>query len=328
MAKSFNQKQKLLYILDVLKEKSDDTHVLNVNYIINLLENNGIKAERKSIYDDMESLSNYGYDIVLKKGRNGGYYLRSKMFDKDELKLLADVVQSSKFITDKKSGKLISKLERLTNVYDRKELSGRIVVKERIKKMNESLYNNVDKIQSAILHNAKIRFNYFDWTITKEARLRRNGSIYEISPWMIFFDDINYYLIGYDSETENIKQYRVDKMLNIEKIENLREGKEDFNKFYTLEHIDQAFGINSGVCENVKLICNNNIADEIIDRFGKDIEINKNDENTFCFNINVNVNNQFFGWITGLGTGIKIDSPESVVNNYKSYIKEILKEYN
>ncbi|MEA4973076.1 MAG: WYL domain-containing protein [Candidatus Metalachnospira sp.] len=328
MAKSFNQKQKLLYILDALKEKTDDNHVLNVNYLIDLLERNGINAERKSIYDDIETLSNYGYDIVLKKGRNGGYYLNTREFETAELKLLVDAVQSSKFITDKKSRKLIAKLEGLTNEYEGKELQRQVIVKNRIKVMNESIYYNVDGIHTAISHNVKINFNYYEWTVTKETKLRRNGKVYEISPWLLLWDDENYYLIGYDKEDGIIKHYRVDKMLNLNITENLREGKEVFEKFDVAEYANQTFGMYGGRCENIRLVCNNELAGVIIDRFGKDVGIYKNDESTFCVNVKVQVSKQFFGWITGLGSGIHIEAPKSVENEYKEFIKEILKKYN
>lgn len=328
MAKSFNQKQKLLYILDALKEKSDENHVLNVNYILNLLERNGINAERKSIYDDIETLNNYGYDIVLKRGRNGGYYLSNREFETAELKLLVDAVQSSKFITDKKSRKLISKLEGLTNEYESKELQRQVVVKNRIKAMNESIFYNIDEIHTAISHNVKINFNYYEWTVTKETKLRRNGKTYEISPWVLLWDDENYYLIGYDDETEIIKHYRVDKMLNLNITGSLREGKEVFDKFDIAGYANQTFGMYGGKCESVRLICDNELAGVIIDRFGKDAGIYRNDDNTFCVNVNVQVSKQFFGWITGLGNGVKIDSPQNVANEYKEFIKEIIKKYN
>lgn len=326
MARSFNQKQKLLFILDTLKEKSDETHVLNVNYIINLLESNGIKAERKSVYDDIESLSDYGYDIVLKKGRNGGYYLKSREFNTAELKILADAVQSSEFITDNKSRKLISKLKNLANEYEGKELQGQIIVKKRIKTMHESIYNDIDKIHSAILHNNKIRFNSYKWVI-KDAKFKKSSKAYEISPWIVFLDDNKYYLIGYDSEAENIKHFRIDKMININTTEKLREGEKVFNKFDHSEYADNNIGLNGGRYQNVKLNCNNELIDEIIDRFGKNIELYIKNENTFCTDVNVQADNRFFGWITGLGSGITIESPGDVVNEYKSYINEILKKY-
>jgi len=320
MAKSFNQKQKLLYILDILKEKSDESHVLNVNYMIKLLEKNGIKAERKSIYDDIDTLVDYGYNIVLKKGRNGGYYLKSKKFDSSELNLLSYAVQSCEFITDRKCHSLISKLSGLTNTYERKKLQSNDIVKNRIKSNNESIFLNVDRIHEAISQNEKIYFSYFEWTVGKDGKLRRNGRVCKTSPWSLFWDDHNCYLLGFDSGTGTIVRYRIDKMLNIKCSEDYREGDDSFNNF-NADFFEEKY------C-NVKLECKNEFADVIIDKFGKDIDIYKSGEESFCFNINVKLDHSFFGWITGLGSGVLILEPNSVVNEYKYYIKDILVKYN
>ena len=215
MAKSEKQKLKLLYIMQCLTEKTDAEHSVTTQEIIDYLALQGINAERKSIYTDIDLLIDYGMDIVKNSGRSGGYTLVSRQFELAELKLLVDAVQSSKFITTKKSRDLIGKLETLCSKYEAGQLHRQVVVTNRNKTVNENIYYNVDIIYNAIAENVKIQFQYFEWDVNKEMHLRRNGKVYEVSPWLLTWDDENYYLVGYDSEADTLKHYRVDKMTDI-----------------------------------------------------------------------------------------------------------------
>ena len=188
MAKSEKQKLKLLYIILCLMEKTDEEHAVTTQEIIDYLALQGITAERKSIYTDIDLLIDFGMDIIKKPGRSGGYTLASRQFELAELKLLVDAVQSSKFITTKKSRELLGKLET--------QLHRQVVVTNRNKAVNENIYYNVDIIYNAIAENVKIQFQYFEWDVSKEMKLRRDGKIYEVSPWLLTWDDENYYLIA------------------------------------------------------------------------------------------------------------------------------------
>ena len=251
MGKSFNQKLKLLYIMQMLKENTDENHAMSANDIISALAKQGISAERKSIYDDIERLKLFGCDILSRRSEPKGYYLASRDFEIAELKLLVDAVQSSKFITEKKSNQLIHKIEQLASRHEAQTLQRQVVVSNRIKTMNESIYYNVDNIHTAIAGNRQIRFQYFQWNVKKEPQLRHGGAWYHISPWGLSWDDENYYLVGFDSEAGLIKHFRVDKMLRIALSNETREGREHFKKLDMADYARKSFGMFGGEEETV-----------------------------------------------------------------------------
>lgn len=327
MAKSEKQKLKLLYVMQYLLEKSDDTHFVTTQELIDYLENNGIRAERKSIYADIDTLSEYGMDIIKKMDQPRGYYLASRQFELAELKLLVDAVQSSKFITTKKSRELIGKLETLCSQYEGKQLHRQVVVANRSKTQNESIYYNVDLIYNAISANVKIQFQYFEWNVKKEMQLRKEGAFYKVSPWCLTWDNENYYLIAYEKETDMIKHYRVDKMLKLSLCEEEREGREAFEHFDIAGYEKKTFGMFAGEEENITLSCAENLAGVIIDRFGTDVLLRPKEGNRIQVHIKVAVSRQFFGWLTGLGKGVKIEAPKQVAKEYYAYLQEILEDY-
>lgn len=327
MPKSYHQKMKILYIMQALLEKTDEQHSLTTQELIAELAGYGIKAERKSIYDDIEALRLFGLDIINRKEKPAGYYLASRQFELPELKLLVDAVQSSKFITTRKSGELIKKLENLTSRYEAGQLQRQVFVTNRIKAMNESIYYNVDKIHTAISANVQICFQYFEWTVEKEMRLKRNGEKYRVSPWALTWDDENYYLIGFDKEADMIKHYRVDKMKAIEILQEKRLGREHFAHFDTADYAKKMFGMFGGEETNLTLRMDRRLIGVIIDRFGKNITIQSKDGQTFTAKVRVVVSGQFFGWLSGLGIGAKIETPQEVAEEYRRYMQDLLRQY-
>lgn len=327
MARAEKQKLKLLYIMQFLLEKTDETHTVTTQEIIDYLAENGIASERKSIYTDIDALIDFGLDIMKVRERAGGYYVASRRFELAELKLLVDAVQSSKFITSRKSRDLIGKLETLCSRAEARQLHRQVVVTNRNKAVNENIYYNVDMIYSAIADNVKIKFQYFEWSVNKEMKLRRDGSYYEVSPWLLTWDDENYYMIAYDTRTCMIRHYRVDKMLKIELMKEPREGRNQFDNFDIAGYSKKTFGMFAGEEETVTLCCDSNLTGVMIDRFGKDVPLRQRDETHIQARVKVAVSRQFFGWLTGLGPAVKIESPERVVKNYCEYMEEIRKEY-
>lgn len=327
MPRSEKQKLKLLYIAQYLMEKTDEEHTVTTADIIAYLAANQISAERKSIYTDIDMLIDYGMDIVKFSGKPGGYKLVSRKFELAELKLLVDAVQSSKFITTKKSRELIGKLETLCSKNEARQLHRQVVVTNRNKTVNENIYYNVDMIYNAIAENVKVKFQYFEWTVNKEMKLRRGGQYYVVSPWLLTWDDENYYLIAYDSEKEMIKHYRVDKMLKIELSCEKREGKKEFEHFDIAAYSRKTFGMFAGEEETVTLCCEESMTGVLIDRFGTEVAMRPKDETHILVRVNVAVSRQFFGWITGLGAAVRIVSPERTVLEYQQYLDEILKQY-
>lgn len=328
MAKTSNQKLKLLYILKMLKEKTDDEHGLTANAIVEELEKNGISAERKSIYNDINELIAFGYDIVNNKAReNGGYHLVSREFELPELKLLVDAVQASKFITRKKSGELIKKLESLTSSHEAKQLQRQVIVSDRIKTENESVFYNVDYIHRAIQTNRQIKFRYFEWNMDKQMHFRKAGASYTVSPFFLIWKEEFYYMIAYDSDSEIMKYYRVDKMAEISISENKRLGHEAAEGFHPARQATRTFHMYSGEEQMVTMTFSNKLIGVVIDRFGREIDIRKREEDRFSVRVPVAVSSQFYGWITGLGNEAEITSPEEVRSGYRQYLEDIMDNY-
>ena len=329
MAKSANQKLKMLYLKKILLEKTDDEHAITMPEIIKELESCGVKAERKSIYDDIECLKAYGMDIVgCQENRSYYYHVASRPFELAELKLLVDTVQSAKFITKKKSDELIKKIEGMASVYEASKLHRQVYVSQRVKTMNESIYNNVDLINEAIAENKRISFIYFKWSADKKQVPKNDGKLYYASPWALCWNDENYYLIAYDSDSSKLKHYRVDKMKRISLLDEKRDmGGDAYKDFDMALYTSRVFGMYGGKDENVTIECRNDMAGVIIDRFGKDIIMIRSDDEHFRVNVKVAVSPQFLGWITALGDGAKIIGPPSVLNAMNQEISRLIKQY-
>lgn len=328
MARGSNQKLKLLYLAKIMQEKTDDDNWLTVPDVLRELSRYDITAERKSIYSDFEALRQFGIDIVMEKEGNQFYYhVGSRDLEMPELKLLVDAVQSSKFITEKKSHQLIKKLEKTISVHEAKQLNRQVYVHGRVKTMNESIYYNVDKIHSAIQNNVQIKFQYYQWNMNKEMELRHDGKFYHISPWELMWNNENYYLVGFDSKAGIVKHFRVDKMIKISHLSEPRDGKEIFDKMDIASYTNKRFGMYAGKEMIVQLECENAFAGVILDRFGKDIMMHKTDEEHFRISVEVAVSPQLFGWVMGLGTGVKIIGPNEVVEQMKTEVNSIAKMY-
>lgn len=328
MARSSFQKLKILYVMDYLLHCSDEHHPVSTAQIIAELARHGISAERKSIYDDIDSLREYGLDIIQTgSGKSNGYYVASRNFELPELKLLVDSVQSSKFITHKKTLSLIKKIEGLTSTYDAQQLRRQVYVKNRIKTMNESIYYNVDEIHHGIAENKKIRFHYFEYTVKKERRFRRNGAWYVISPFGLSWDDENYYLVGFDSEAGIIKHFRVDKMADIGTIAEDRDGQDIYAALDMGVYARKTFGMFTGDEVSVRLRFDNDLVGAVLDRLGRDVMLIPDGDAHFTVHTDVVVSPQFFAWVLGFGDKAKILSPESVVAAMRAHLAGVAKLY-
>ncbi len=329
MPKGAHQKLKLYHLAKIMIKKTDDKHYLTMPQIIEQLEEYGITADRKSLYDDMEALRTLGIDVIMEQeGRNYYYYVGSKHFEIAELKLLVDAIQSSKFITEKKSGELIRKLTALVSDYEGIQLKRQVAVQGRIKTMNESIYYIVDEIHTAISDNKRIKFEYLKWNLDKKLVPRKEG-LYEVSPWALTWADENYYLVAYDEEAGKIKHFRVDKMRKIQIIDSKRQGKEHFKAIDMAAYSKKSFGMFGGKDTLVRLKFKNEFVGVLIDRFGKDITIHRSDEEGWSeTHVNVAISDQFFGWIFALSDGIEIVGPPEVADQYKSELKKVCEKYN
>ena len=328
MPKGINQKFKLYRLAKIMLELTDDEHYLTMMQIIDELAKYNVTADRKSIYNDLRDLGVIGIDVEGEPlGNRYHYHVCNRIFELPELKLLVDAIQSSKFITEKKSNVLIKKLETLTSKYNAQKLQRQVYVTGRIKAMNESIYYSVDEIHNAIAENKKIKFQYFQWNAKKEMELRHDGAWYHVSPWGLSWDDENYYLIGYDAETDSIKHYRVDKMLHIEMTDEPAEGKEHFTKLNMADYAKKSFGMFGGKEQTVKMQVKNNLAGVIIDRFGRDVIMIPADDEHFIVNVDVHVSRHFLGWIFSLGADIKILGPNEIVEQMRTEARRLTEQY-
>ena len=326
MAKQPNQKLKLLYLLKILTENTDEDHALTIAQIIEMLRGYDISAERKSLYDDIEALRTFGVDVETTPNRTVGYYIAERDFSLPELKLLVDAVQSSKFITTKKSLELIGKIENLASRHEASQLQRQVFVQNRIKTMNESIYYNVDFIHSAISKNVQIGFRYFMWDVRGERVLRRGGAEYTVSPWALTWDDENYYLVAYDAAEQKIKHYRVDKMMRIRLLDAPRVGQDVFAKFDTAVYSKKIFGMYGGEEKTVQLRCAKSLAGVIIDRFGKD-SVRIEDGDSFTVSVRVFESPMFFAWVMGFGKDMQVLSPDSVREAIARLARDVLSVY-
>ena len=324
MAKSAGQKLKLLYIIKLLSENTDENHPASTADIIAYLESNGIHSERKSIYDDIARLIDFGYDIIQVHSRlGGGYYMAGREFELPELKLLVDAVQSSRFITTRKSRSLIKKLEQLAGKHDAGKLQRQVYVAGRIKTENESIYYSIDHIHSAIQDNKKISFQYLDWNLKKQL-VPRDKQERVVSPWALIWREENYYLAAFDSQDRIMKHYRVDKMGHVKVLKDAREGMEQFEKTDPAIYSNQTFGMFAGQEEIVTLQFPNRLIGVVLDRFGKDVDIRPMTDRIFRIRAKVAVSGQFFGWLAGIGREAVIINPVSVRNQYQKWLEDIV----
>lgn len=328
MAKSSKHRERLLYLEQLFRQETDENHGVTMADIRGYLHNNGIDIDRRAVYADIETLRNLGMDIISEKSRGTcEYYLGGREFELAELKLLVDAVQSFKLITEKKSRVLIDKLKSLVSKYDAKDLDQHVPAGASIKSLNEEVYYNVDRIHAAIASNKQIRFQYFQWTVHKEMELRRDGAWYVVSPWSMVWDDENYYLIAYDSENEEIRHYRVDKMLHLEPTEDEREGQEQFEEFDIASYSKRMFGMFGGDTTIVTLDCNNSMAGVMIDRFGTEATIVPVNEERFTLYADVVISEQFLGWVASLSEGVKIVGPKQAVDAMETMTDRLAKQY-
>ena len=325
MPKSDNQKLKILYILDYLQKNSHQDKLVNASELISMLDRqHRICCDRKTVYSDIAALQDYGVDIVSVPGKNGGYYIASRNFELPELKLLIDAVQSSKYLTEKKSRELIEKLCQQCNEQDATLMKRTVLVSGRVKSMNETIYYNVDAIQEAISQNRQITFRYFDWGM-KGRRVYREKD-YVASPYGLCQDNENCYLLAL-SQRHGVTSYRVDRMTDIQITDTARTPCPELTGKALVEHANRLFQMYSGDAVDVKLRFHKSLLNVVIDRFGKDIMLIPDGDEHFNFTVKVAVSPMFLSWIIGFGSKAKILHPASVAEQCRALCLEAMNQY-
>ena len=324
MPKSDNQKLKIFYILDYLQKNSHANHPVRATELIEMLERHDIRCERKTVYSDIAALQDYGIDIVSTPGKNGGYYIASRNFELPELKLLIDAVQSSRFLTEKKSRELIEKLCKECSVHEAKLVRRDVLVSGRVKSMNETIYYNVDTIQEAIGQNVQITFRYFDWNLDGSRKYRDRA--YAASPYGLCQDNENCYLLAF-SERHGITSYRVDRMADIQLSGDARIPCPELTGKNLVDHANRLFQMFSGEAVDVKMRFHRSLVNVVVDRFGRDTLLIPDGEDHFVFTTKVAVSPLFLSWIIGFGAKAKILHPQSVVEQCRDLCRDVLNQY-
>ena len=316
---------RILLIHQYLRDNSDENHVVSLKELKGFLADEGLNADRKTITSDIESLREFGYDIESVKGAKGGYYAAEREMELSEIKLLVDAIQSSRFITKKKTQMLIRKLESMCSIYQASELNRDVFVSGRVKSMNESIFYVVDSISNAISENRAIEFQYYEYDIHKNRVKKHDGAFYQISPWSLIWDNENYYLLGFDEASGIMKHFRVDKISSVKITEKARAGKEEFESVDISTYADTTFGMYHGERKAVKLRFENKLVGAVIDRFGTGAVIIPDGDSHFTVTENVAVSPQFFAWVYGLGA--EILSPEDTREEMIGRLREMKEKY-
>lgn len=324
MAKKFDEKLKILHILRILWEETDSDHRIFVPEIIKRLAEYGIEAERKSVYRDLDTLQTFGFDILHDRT---GCALVSRDFELAELKLLVDALQASRFITGDNRRELAGKLATLTSRHSARLLQRSVHAEEGERLQNKFIIENIDWIHAAMGENKKITFQYFDWTPTKEQKLRHDGKRYEMSPWALVWSNENYYMLAFDEKKDSLRHFRVDKMKNIRKTEALREGYTTYSRFDFSKYSSKLFGMFSGDECSVTLKCENSVAGSIIDRFGTGISIFPCSDGSFTCVVPVILSPNFYSWVLQFGKRIEITAPADVRDHMKNLLSGVLEIY-
>lgn len=318
-----NQKLKMLYLNDIFLKYTDEEHSLTIAEIIVMLAEKGISVERKTLYNDIQLLKDFGLDIVMNNGKQYSYYLASRDFELPELKLLADAVASSRFLTDKKSRELLRKIEDLASVYEGKQINRQVYVANRVKSMNERIYINVDIIHRAINEKKQISFRYFDYDLNKKKRYRDGLRV--ASPFALTWDDERYYLVAfYPKRPDNYTNFRIDRM---EEIEILDDKVAKVPKDFSLsEYMNSTFSMFSGEIRDVKLRFSNFLINAVLDRFGKSVIIIPDGDEHFTVSVKVRKGAPFYGWMFQFGANASIIRPSDMKQEYLDMLRNVIEE--
>lgn len=321
------KKLKLLYLMRMLEEETDSEQGLTMPQILQKLEDVGISAERKSIYRDIETLREFGIDVRTYQRSPVEYAVEDRDFALPELLLLVDAVQSSRFLTQRKSDALVRSVKRLASVRQRKLLDKRVHVEGRIKMQNESVFSNVDRIQEALARKHKLSFHYFKYNAHKQRVLQHGGERYVETPVQLVYSDGYYYLVVFNEKHDGFANYRVDRMSDIEVLEERALRNDRISEFDPQKLEGSAFGMYGGDTVPAVFLVEDEAMGAVIDRFGKDVLCYEADAHTARVHASVVASPAFFGWLAQFGHRIRIEKPASLVEGYREYLADILKTY-
>ena len=323
-----NQKLKLYYLAQILERETDEDHGLTREEITEQLARLDIKVERKTFYDDIRCLKELNYDIVTRSSNGSTVYaLVSRDFQDAELMLLADAIQSSKFLTTRKSSALIDHIGTLGSRHLAAALKKRIHVEGRIHNQNESVFYNLDHAYRAIKAKKKITFHYFKYGVDKRIVYQHDGDLYLETPVQLMYMDDFYYLITWNDKHENFTTYRLDRMRGIEISDEPATANDAIKDFNVSKYQQRVFGMFHGNAVNVTLRVDVSVMSAIIDRFGKDVSSEPIDDTAARVRVTVMEAPTFYGWLATFGSKMVIEAPESLLAGYLRHLDEIREVY-
>mgnify|MGYP002530156867 FL=1 len=313
---------RIIELLRFLYQQTDEAHAVTVSEMIEYLKSKGIPSVRQTVYTDLEALDTAGIDIVQIKSTQNRYFIGSRIFEYPELKMLVDAVASSKVISAKKSQALIQKLGQLTSIQQAEQLQRLASLSSRVKPHNEKVYYIIDSIQTAILDQHQISFQYNEYTPEKKKILKHDGYRYILDPYALEWKNDHYYLIGYSHKHKGIAHFRVDRLTSVEPLDSKFQPMPDFDvAAYTNKMVDMFAAEHA---EQVKLLCSNELMRVIIDHYGEDIEISPYDDTHFTGIIEVNPSGTFYGWVFKFMGKIRILSPQSCVDKMQDIARTFI----
>lgn len=313
---------RIIELLRFLYQQTDEAHAVTVSEMIEYLKSKGIPSVRQTVYTDLEALDTAGIDIVQIKSTQNRYFIGSRIFEYPELKMLVDAVASSKVISAKKSQALIQKLGQLTSIQQAEQLQRLASLSSRVKPHNEKVYYIIDSIQTAILDQHQISFQYNEYTPEKKKILKHDGYRYILDPYALEWKNDHYYLIGYSHKHKGIAHFRVDCLTSVEPLDSKFQPMPDFDvAAYTNKMVDMFAAEHA---EQVKLLCSNELMRVIIDHYGEDIEISPYDDTHFTVIIEVNPSGTFYGWVFKFMGKIRILSPQSCVDKMQDIARTFI----
>lgn len=313
---------RIIELLRFLYQQTDEAHAVTVSEMIEYLKSKGIPSVRQTVYTDLEALDTAGIDIVQIKSTQNRYFIGSRVFEYPELKMLVDAVASSKVISAKKSQALIQKLGQLTSIQQAEQLQRLASLSSRVKPHNEKVYYIIDSIQTAILDQHQISFQYYEYTPEKKKILKHDGYRYILDPYALEWKNDHYYLIGYSHKHKGIAHFRVDRLTSVEPLDSKFQPMPDFDvAAYTNKMVDMFAAEHA---EQVKLLCSNELMRVIIDHYGEDIEISPYDDTHFTVIIEVNPSGTFYGWVFKFMGKIRILSPQSCVDKMQDIARTFI----
>ena len=331
MAERKGQKIKIVCTLDILKKYSDEDHPITATEICEKLSAMGVTAERKSVYDDITNLIDYGYDIIRASSPKRGFFLASREFEVPEIYLLTDAVRTAKFITPKKTRELISKLDSMLSENQAGLREKRIYIDSINKCNNEEIYYSIDVLSDAIAKNKQVEFDYITRTINADRTVGFVTKHRTISPYALTWQDDHYYLIGNYDKYDNIVHFRLDRMRKVTLTDIPRRyfGEvSDYSEYFDIaDYTSKLFSMHSGKLETVELCCNREIAEQVFDRFSTNIFIKNFNDQSFDFSVKAAVSEALVTWIMNYGDKVKVKSPESLKQMIKSRAKAVLDLY-